>query len=399
MRSCRRPARLRRLCANPPHMPLAERDPAQPAPAPRIDEALSKKLRALSLLGIVMVVVGHAPSYRDPAAASDRTFAFAMAERLFTDALPRVVVMMFFAVSGFLYFVGHAGSAQDHRRKLVARTRSLLGPYLLWSMLGIALYAALQSLPWTAQWFSNSSRMLAGKPWNELARIWLFDPIPYQLWFLRDLWLMVVVSPLLLPLLRRFGAWVVVALFVPHALDYGVPSPGTTRLMTGDAYFWFTVGAWFAVRGLPVRFDAKWAWPWLVAVVALALGRSHVLADGDWPVDTPFAETPDLFWFKAVHLVGVPALWVCYDRWLRWMERPFWLGISAYAFFVFVAHEPLMTMLRKPLVRWLGAGDAMHALQFAITLCGTLMIVLGAGAALRRFLPRVFAFVCGGRGA
>ena len=56
-------------------------------------------------------------------------------------------------------------------------------------------------------------------------------------------------------------------------------------------------------------------------------------------------------------------------------------------------------MLRKPLVRWLGAGDAMHALQFAVTLSGTLVIVLGAGCLLRRFSPRLFAFVCGGRGA
>lgn len=367
--------------------------------AQRIDDALSNKLRALSLLGIVMVVVGHAPSYRDPSAPSDRSFAFALVERLLTDALPRVVVMMFFAVSGFLYVVGHSGRAEDHWRKIRARTRSLMGPYLLWSLLGILLYLGLQSLPWTAPWFSNSSRVLAGKPVGELVRIGLFDPIPYQLWFLRDLWLMVVATPVLLPLLRRFGGLVVLALLVPHALDLGVPGPGVSRLMTGDAYFWFTVGAWFAVRGLPTSFDEKWAWPWLCVVLAVALGRSHVLASGDWPVDAPFAETPDLFWFKAVHLVGVPALWVCYDRWLRWMERPFWLSVSAYAFFVFVAHEPLMTMLRKPLVKLLGVGDAMHALQFALTLCGTLAIVLGAGFALRRSSPRLFAFVCGGRGS
>ncbi len=357
------------------------------------------KLRALSLLGIVMVVVGHAPSYRDRLAPSDRSFAFAVMERLFTDALPRVVVMMFFAVSGFLYVVGHSGRIADDWRKIRARTRSLMGPYLLWSFFGIVLYAALQSLPWTASWFSSGSRVIAGKPASELVRIWLFDPIPYQLWFLRDLWLMVVVTPILLPLLRRFGLLVVLLLLVPHALDKGVPGPGISRLMTGDAYFWFAVGAWFAVRDLPTRFQAKWAWPWLLAVLAVAFGRSYVLASGDWPVDAPFADTPDLFWFKSVHLVGVPALWVCYDRWLRWMERPFWLGISSYAFFVFVAHEPLMTMLRKPLVRWLGTGDMMHALQFAITLCGTLAIVLGAGALLRRFAPGAFAFVCGGRRA
>ncbi len=373
---------------------IRDHNPTKPA----MDSALSQKLRALSLLGIAMVVVGHAPSYRDPAAASDRSFAFELIERLFTDALPRVVVMMFFAISGYLYAYGHVGGVRAHLRKIAARTRSLLGPYLLWSLLGLLLYLALQSLPWTAAWFRNSSRQLVDKSFAELAVVWLFDPIPYQLWFLRDLWLMVLVSPVLLPLLARFGVGTLLLLLVPHALDYGVPGPGASRLMTGDPYFWFAVGAFFAVRGLPTKFDTRWAPLWLGALLSVAIGRSYVLATGDWPVDAPFAATPDLFWFKAVHLIGVPALWVCYDRWLRWMERPFWIGVSSYAFFVFVAHEPLMTMLRKPLAKALGAGDAMHALQFALTLCGTLALTMGAGALLRRFAPATFRFVCGGRG-
>ena len=374
-------------------------EPTAPPRPPALDETVSRKLRALSLLGIVMVVVGHAPSYRDPAAPSDRTLWFGFFERLFTDALPRVVVMMFFAIAGFLFCFGHNGTWVVHRRKFAARTRSLLGPYLLWSLLGLLLYLALQSLPVTAAWFENSSRKLTDKTIGELAMRLLFEPIPYQLWFLRDLWLMVLLSPLLLALLTRFGVVVIVVLAVPHLLDLGVSSPLSTRLLTGDAYFWFAFGAWFAVRRLPLVYDVKWAPVWLAVLLAVASGRAWLLANATWRVDTPFAETPDLWWFKGVHLVGVPALWVIYDRWLRWMERPFWLRISGYSFFVFAAHEPLMSMLRKPLMRWLGTGDAMHALQFGLTLFGTLAIVLGCGVLLRRFAPSVFLFVCGGRGA
>lgn len=363
-----------------------------------LDPAVSKKLRALSLLGIAMVVVGHAPSYRDPSAPSDRSFWFSFFERLATDALPRVVVMMFFAVAGFLFFFGHDGSLATHVRKIGARTRSLVGPYLLWSALGLAVYFALQSLPWTESWFANSQRRVVDKSMGELALVWLFDPIPYQLWFLRDLWLMALVSPLLLFLLARTGPLVLLVLAVPHMLDLGVPGPGSSRLMTGDAYFWFAVGAFVAVRRVPLATDPRKAPWWLLALAIVASGRAWLLAGSTWRVDAPLASTPDLYWFKAVHLVGVPALWAMYDRWLRWMERPFFLRISAFAFFVFVAHEPLMTMLKKPLVRALGTGDAAHAAEFAIVLVATLGIVLACGAALRRVAPRVFAFVCGGRG-
>lgn len=370
-----------------------------PAPHEPLDPVVSKKLRALSLLGIAMVVVGHAPSYRDASAPSERSFWYSFFERLATDALPRVVVMMFFAVAGFLFFFGHDGSASTHLRKIASRTRSLVVPYLFWSALGLATYFALQSLPWTEAWFANSARRVVDKSAADLAVVWLFDPIPYQLWFLRDLWLMALLSPFLRWLLVRTGPLALLALAVPHLLDLGVPGPGVSRLMTGDAYFWFAVGAYVAIRGVPLRTDGSRASIWALALAIVACGRAWLLAGSTWRVDAPLASTPDLLWFKSVHLVGVPALWVLYDRWLVWMERPFFLRVSQYAFFVFAAHEPLMTTIKKPLVRALGTGDLAHAAEFAITLVVTLSLVLGAGALLRRVSPGAFQFVCGGRGA
>jgi surface polysaccharide O-acyltransferase-like enzyme len=364
-----------------------------------LDPLISLKLRALSLLGIIMVVVGHAPSYRDPEAPSERSIPFAIVERLLTDALPRIVVMMFFAVSGFLLLFGHDGSWATHRRKIWSRTRSLMGPFVLWSLLGILLYLVLQSLPWAEGFFKNPSRRFVDKSIGEIALSLMFDPVPYQLWFLRDLWVMVLLSPLLRWLLQRFGFWVVVMLAVPHLLDLGLPSPVRgMRLLTGDTYFWFTIGGLFAVKHLPLTYSSRWAPWWLGAAMLVAIGRAWGLAHSPYPVDTPLAKTSDIYWFKFVHIVGVPALWVCYDRWLRWMERPLWMQISSYAFFVFVAHEPLMTMLRKPLILWLGKGDEMHAIEFFLTLGGTFALVLLAGWLLRRVAPLVFSFVCGGRG-
>ncbi len=348
---------------------------------------------------MLMVVVGHTPSYRDPSAPSQRSVGYAFVERLLSDALPRTVVMMFFAVSGFLLLFGHDGTLATHRRKLAARTRSLLVPYLVWSAIGIAVYWLLQTWPVTAGWFTNSARRVADRSLPQLLLTWWFDPIPYQLWFLRDLYVMALLSPLLLWLLRRFATWTVAALAVPHVLDYGIPSPVADRLLlTGDTYFWFALGGLFAVRGLPLRGRAALAVPLLLATLAAAAGRAWLLAHATWPVSAPLGSTPDLPWFKLVNALGVATLWVGYDRWLRWLERPFWLRVSAYAFFVFAAHEPLMTMLRKPLVRWLGQGDLRHALQFVLTFAGTVLIVLALGVALRRLLPRTFAFLCGGRG-
>ena len=80
-----------------------------------------------------------------------------------------------------------------------------MGPFVLWSLLGSLLYLVLQSLPWAEGFFKNPSRRFVDKSIGEIALSLMFDPVPYQLWFLRDLWVMVLLSPLLRWLLQRFG--------------------------------------------------------------------------------------------------------------------------------------------------------------------------------------------------
>ena len=366
--------------------------PAEPAtrPAP-IDALTSVKLRALSMVGILMVVVGHSPSYRDPSAPSQRSFGYAWGEFLFTDSLPRVLVMMFFTIAGYLLLHGHDGSAATWQRKFAARSRSLLVPYLVWSVIGFLIYWVLQTVPWTAGWFANTTRRVVDRSPGELLLLWLVDPIPYQLWFLRDLYLLVLLGPLLQWTLRRFGVWVPLVLLVLYYFDVHVPSPVPgIRLLTSDCYLFFAIGGLYAVRGLPTRVASDLVVPLTLVTVGFAIVRAYGLA-AHWEHGV------DVFWWKTVHLVGVPALWGAYDRWLRWLERPFWLAISGLSFFVFVAHEPLMTMVRKPLIPVLGPGDLQHAIQCVACLGTTVVLMLGLGYCVRRWLPRTFAFLCGGR--
>lgn len=372
-----------------------------PEPAHRpaaLDAATSNKLRALAMVGILAVIVGHSPSYRDPSAVSQRSFGYAWIEFLLSDAIPRVFVMVFFTVSGFLLLYGHDGSAGAWRRKLGARSRSLLLPYLVWSLLGLLIYFVLQTLPFTAKWFANGNRLVVGRSGYELLLFWLVDPIPYQLWFLRDLFLMVLCGPLLLWLLRRFGWSVPALLLVPYYLDVHIDSPvPDIRFLTSDCYLFFAVGGAVAVRGTLPRPPQRAVLPLCGLAMGLAGWRAWMLA-AYWPLvpGSPQWQQHLLVW-KTVYLVGVPAVWFAYDRWLRWLERPFWVSVSGLSFFVFVAHEPFMTMLRKPLTKAFGAGDLQHALQLVTSLLGTVVLVFAAGALLRRWLPRTFAFLCGGR--
>jgi len=132
------------------------------------------------------------------------------------------------------------------------RCRTLVVPYLIACLFPALFALALETMPWTGSFVNGSgfSENLA-KPWHEL--LWLLyvdsgsgQPYAFHLWFLRDLIVIVALSPLLLLLIRKIGIKLMVV--VLFALNFaGLPDNPTYGL------FWFVFGAWFvpAIKNLP----------------------------------------------------------------------------------------------------------------------------------------------------
>jgi surface polysaccharide O-acyltransferase-like enzyme len=214
---------------------------------------------------------------------------------------------------------------------------------LFWSLSGIAFYLALQSIPQTAKFFSK------GHIVDFTARQWLqtifINPIPYQLWFVRDLMVLIILSPLLYQGIKHYWRLLLALAFIGWIL---VPDVWQN---SSEALLFFIVGASLSVHQPQriennyARFSIIWMFFWMLLVLLkTALQFANV------PQELIFGI------FKLSVLVGVFACWSFYDRLFRDTQNTnkALLKLSAFTFFIYASHEPVLTVFKKVLFVILG---------------------------------------------
>ena len=122
---------------------------------------------------------------------------------------------MFFCMSGYL-FARNVHTAQEVGLKLKKRLRTLLIPYVLWNVIFVLWYVILALIPVLSR-FNNSSDMLdgyfGGTLWKSFYNLFV-KPTAFQLWFLRDLLVMLTLTPLLWWITQKSWIVAVIAAFV-----------------------------------------------------------------------------------------------------------------------------------------------------------------------------------------
>ena len=96
----------------------------------RISNYLSEKIKILSFMLTVLIVVLHANM------ANLCTGGGSFLQEVMTVEVTRIAVPIFFLISGFLFFYNYQNTWSDYQRKLCARTHSLLIPYALFLLCG-----------------------------------------------------------------------------------------------------------------------------------------------------------------------------------------------------------------------------------------------------------------------
>jgi peptidoglycan/LPS O-acetylase OafA/YrhL len=349
---------------------------------------LSRKIETLRGLALLLVVMAHArsPHFRfGGAEASLNDAPFLGLQDLISGGLAKAGVPLFAFISGFLFFRNAPTTAVtdwflDKGRR---RLRSLLVPYLAWSGLGLAFYWLLGQIPWTQPFVAR--QWVAYDHILDVAYHWLWLPVAYPLWFVRDLMLSLLLSPVLLWAIRRFGI-IVPGLLL--AVWLGSPWPVDPVRPWRDlrCLAFFTFGAWVAV-GKATR-PSSWQpfAPALAATWVLSAALNALL--GGWDLAT-------VFHTKLTILLGFAALWLGYDSWPG--AAHLFTPLGKASFFIFAAHEPLLTATRK--LWFLTAGYSAATVHVAYLLAPTIVVAALYLAAVRisRIAPGLDAVLTGRR--
>lgn len=154
--------------------------------------------------------------------------------QLFSITLTDCAVPMFFVISGYLYFLKTPHITKDiYKHKTEKKFIALMVPYICWNIVACIVEPRM---------FLDSSlgdKFLGFlKSWNS------------SLWFLRDLFFVMLFAPILESLLRKFKFVAVILFLIPVWLGY----TEITYFISIRAFAYFALGAFFTVNHLaPIR--------------------------------------------------------------------------------------------------------------------------------------------------
>lgn len=338
---------------------------------------------------IVLVVLCH--SYMEGVMGNAEIACFARTSFVLSKIIARVAVPNFLLISGYLFFRNmESFSLRQYGDKLQRRTRSILVPYLVWNGVVILLFFVGQTI--VPELFSGNNTRVCDYTLLDWAKaFWRVDgtmsPINPPLWFVRNLMVAVVLSPLLYWLLKNR---VVGAIFIATMLALWLSVPSIERevvWLQPKFYFFFSLGAWFALHKVAIPKFRVGVFSVGLSLYALAIA---VVFIGRGVMDNIAYELAILI---GSILVMYLAHYLVNSRGWR---MPVWLGLSY--FFIFVYHYVPQALLQRVALRFLKPTTNIEyfAIYFAVF---AVILLLGIGLfhLLKRLFPKFTAFILGSR--
>ena len=314
-----------------------------------------------------------------------------------------VAVPCFFLLYGYRFFSKlNDGNRTAYADKIKSRIGTLMVPYLLWNVIAVCADASLEFVRsdgnlalyfkeiydkglWRIFWNVNEWNTTVTDLFGRATPS--YGPYLAPLCFLRDLIVMVILSPLIYHAVKFGGMFFVVLSGVMYYTKTGFVAPGAEQFST--ALFFFGFGAWFAVNGRnPIVALRRGRFYWmLLAIVCLLLSTCF---DGCKTKDYVY---PLFVLSGVIATINVVAFF---------MERGALKVVSTLSkasFFVYATHGILILELTGRLFDKIFPSDHVVVLLtkfFCVpTICA--LVCLCAYCLMRRATPKLLNLLTGNR--
>jgi fucose 4-O-acetylase-like acetyltransferase len=263
----------------------------------------------------------------------------------FTHIFTAIPVPLFFFISGYLYFINSRDKKfeyLDWKIRTVKRFRSLLIPYLSWNLLVLLLFAIMQ-------FASNQSEVLSKEGYKMIADYNIYDyfkafycidstgmPIDGPLWFIRDLFIVSILSPLIYMLIKYTRFYGIIAIGVFYFFGMRITIPGFDIV----CLFFFSWGAYLGLNNKKLAIESSKFNFILSATIILLLLTFYALSYFNNYGITDYA--------RSTYII-VTVYFIFY--FLSWFEKKGFLIIpdflSVASFFIFAIHKPIQVIVRR----------------------------------------------------
>lgn len=334
------------------------------------------------------------------------TSGFAYALKIFCmEGICRIAVPAFFLISGFLFFVNlEQWDKGIWLGKMKRRLHTLVIPYLLWNVLGIAylcitpyvgavtenpgtLLSVFQERGWIRM-FWDSNRVM--EQWNppsiNILGIAMHNGMPVNtpLWFIRDLIVINLFSPIIYVFVKKTKVYGLCALGILFLLNIWFPTEGFSVI----GFLFYSIGAYFAIfsKGLvdslrKVRVTSYLGAAVLLVLLVITFGRNEA------------AQYIQRFF----QLFGVAAVFNVAADFMR-KENGLFSRMADSSFFLYASHIFLISGVSFLLYKILPSShQGMLALKYLLSAAVTITICELVYLPMKRICPGFLSFICGNR--
>ena len=290
----------------------------------------------------------------------------------------------FFFISGYLFFL----SKKSYTQKIKSRVHTLLIPYLIWNILLLLLYVIAYVIGYPQD---INGRHLADYNFMDYIRLFWdrgsyddgnFVPLLCPLWYIRNLLIMSILSPILYYIIRYARELFLLLIAAWWLTTYhNAFIPQTVLFFSLGAYF-----SIFSINPLQIATENKIIVTILFCIFATGDIFSHI------SIGTPI----NLQLHRFALIFNIPALLLLADYCVRHGYTSKLLPNSA--FIVFCVHYPIVVLLRKFCIsRFCDSSDYVHILLYFVCVIIATQLSIGIYCILERYFPKFKNILSGNR--
>lgn len=351
-----------------------------------IPEEDSKRITSLRFLLIVLVVFIHANLTVDDAL---NYYHYDFIQPIWIEVFKNFVcgtlggsaVPLFFLFASYIQF----SKNDPYLVLLKKKCKSLLMPYILWTVITIILYLLLQAIPQISGFFQNPINIIRNWSCVEYLKAFTYHdgmyPLVYQFWFLRDLMILIVFSPIIKFFCSKFpGTMLIIA--TVFAIK-GIP----VFFVNSTALFFYMAGYYFATYQLSFfKIADKITILEYIFIIALTI-PFDLLFDGKY--NFGFLKTT----ISCLFLLKLSGYFIKNQH---IYEKTKYL--AGYSFFLYAVHTPFLgTAINKISQRIIPLHGILCLVQFLLAAILTIVIGTVFGIILSKIFPPLFNILNGGR--
>ena len=376
-----------------------------------IESIQSKTVQWLRFILAAIVVLLHTTmkGYVDFVPLAEQPLS-ATVYRLFSWGLCTLAVPTFFMFSGYYFFTRlQEWNYVIYWSKIKKRAKTLLLPYILWISIAFLLSFAigvivnggghnsifnelinsLREHGWLRIFWDTNRIGENPDKLNNIIGIPMHHMNPYvsPLWFIRDLMVVMVLSPIVYVFCEKLKLYGLLAVAVLLSLNIWIPIEG----FSATAFFFFSLGAYFQIHKRSFLLDFRRI-EWLSYVLtSIFLIISLIIYGYNNQLSEVFRKIFSIF--GVISVVNISGHIIEHGK------VHIYPTLAASSFFIYATHTIYVNLVSSYLTRLVLPynNTATYIASYFLQAFMTVLICLGMYVVLKRLCPRMLSVLTGGR--